>query len=696
MAAEMSGAGPEWAHCAHHLQANKTMKVEFDYMYINVRREGDEPKTIIDSLQILSINKPGVYVPSSVLRFDFDELKKLIGPRFDISFRALEGIEDEVAIPDSQSFRRLLVAIGRLGLPIPAAGDSETYPPVLRLFAKPKEPIEMALTTRGSDGRRPVQNPVRPTGRGPRPLEPPDPAVRTPTTGPRTKIPEPQPSTPRARKRTYALDYLNEADRERRQATGQRTYAPQLGGGPVSPVPISPGPATPAPGSPGPVSPPLPVSPPPKRKRTLPNEVVLQDSPAPGNSRDDTQSSPVGSPTQLDAPAKAGESSFLQAPKAPEEELTLEERLNEQDLDYGFSARNDIHDEKIHNLYADIAGISRDRRDPENLSHKYKPPYSNVSLPPHQSYPTAWILQDGARVLHYLADKPGLGKTYASCELMIRLTMILSNNIAIRNERAQLSKLNLRPLHVHEKESSRWRKNTQCLADTVSKYGFVCPCQKTSPLYEITQKNEFGNGYMLVMVPLHTTGQWYNEIKAFIRSTTRLPHNQQEIQVIDIHEDPDGAGEAFKRFIYEKREHHGLGTICIVPTTSTVKSALYSLYAEPDKEMLQQPSFIVMDEMQNIKSVGHQSVRLVRRLVDFAVYPVHVLCLSGSAMQYGPADFDVAESIALNKESFGGWYGEDNYAEYEGRLKKARENLNGPTFLGNYFPFLVKIDSLNE
>lgn len=673
MAAEMCGAGPEWAYCVRHLQANKAMKVEFNYMYINVRREGDEPKTIIDSLQALSKNKEGMYVPSSVVRFDFDELKNLIGPRFDISFRALEDIEHELAIPDDQSFRRLLVAIGRLGLPMPAEYDTETDPPVLWFSAKPTEPepIKTASTIRGSDGRRLVRNAKPPTGRGPRALEPPGPAVRTPTTGGRTKIPGPQPSTPRARKRSYALEPLNEPDRERPQPTGQRTYAPQLRGGPVTPPPVSPGPV-----SPGPVSPPLPPSPPPKRKRTLSDEVVLQASPAPGDNRRHSRRPSLPSPAQLDAPAKAGESSFLEAPVAPEEELTLEERLNEPDLDYAFSAGNDIHDEKIHNLYADIAGISRDRRDPENESHKYKPPYANVSLPPHQSYPTAWILQDGARVLHYLADKPGLGKTYASCELMIRLTMILSVNIAIRNERAQLSEMNQRPLHVHEKESPRWGKNTECLADTVSKYGFVCPCQKTSPVYEIIRKREFVNGYMLVMVPLHTTGQWYDEIKAFIRSTTRLPHNLREIEVIDIHEDPDGAGDAFKRFIYEEREHHGLGTICIVPTTSTVKSALSSLYKESDKEMLQQPSIIVIDEMQDIKSVGHQSIRLVRRLIDFATYPVHVLCLSGSPMRYGPADFDVCESIALNKESFGGWHGKAKYAEYEGRLKKARQNLN--------------------
>lgn len=633
MAAEMCGAGPEWAYCVRHLQANKAMKVEFNYMYINVRREGDEPKTIIDSLQALSKNKEGMYVPSSVVRFDFDELKNLIGPRFDISFRALEDIEDDLAIPNSQSFRRLLVAIGRLGLPVPADYDEETDPAVLRFFAKPKEPepIKTASTTRGSDDRRPVRNAPPLTGRGPRLREAQGPTVRTPTTGPRTRAPESPAST---------------------STTGRRTKPPGLEGAAVST--------------------------PPAKTRTVPKDNPLgrQRSQASGHNRRESRRPSLPSPGQLDVPAEAADFSFLPIPRKPVEELTLERRVKDHDLDYGFSGQDGVHDLKVHNLYADIAGIDRNMRDPENEEHEYKPPYSRFSLPPHQRYFTGWLLHDSARIFHYLGDKMGVGKTFAACEAMVRITMILSNGIAIENERAQLSTLRERPLHMHEEASASGLKNDKCRADTVTKLGFQCQCDPASPLYDITQYDHFARGFNLVLAPINNVSTWFAEVRRFISSTTRLPHNHKPIEILNIHDSKGNLGEALKNFIYGEREYGGLGSICIVPMTTTVSSTLQELRGvHKRKDLLQQASLIFIDEIHRIKSVDHESMGLVNQLIRLAQDPVHVIALSGSAMTTGPSDFKVVESIALNKE-FETWYGEENFDDYKRRLLTARAALD--------------------
>lgn len=634
MAAEMSAAGPEWAYCVRHLQANKAMKVEFNYMYINIRREGDEPKTIIDSLQKLCEKKEGMYVPSSVVQFDFDELKKLIGPRFDISFRVLEGIEDEIAIPNSQSFRRLLVAIGRLGLPVPADYDEETDPAVLRFFAKPKEPepIKTASTTRGSDDRHPVRNAPPLTGRGPRLPEAQGPTVRTPTTGPRTRAPESPAST---------------------STTGRRTKIPGLEGAAVST--------------------------PPAKIRTVPKDNPLgrQRSQASGHNRRDSRRPSLPSPGQLDVPAEAADFSFLPIPKKPVEELTLERRVKDHDLDYGFSGQDGVHDVKAHNLYADIAGIDRNMRDPENEEHEYKPPYSRFSLPPHQRYFTGWLLHDSARIFHYLGDKMGVGKTFAACEAMLRITMILSNGIAIENERAQLSTLRGEPpLHMHKEASASGFKNDKCRADTVSKFGFQCQCDPASPLYDITQYDHFGRGFMLVLAPINNVSTWFAEVKRFINSTTRLPHNQKQIQILNIHDSKGNLGSVLKDFIYGRREYGGLGTICIVPMTTTVKKTLTELQKEPNGKVLpQQASLIVVDEIHKVRSVDHESIGFVKQLIRLAADPVHVIALSGSAMTTGPSDFKVVESIALDK-NFKAWYGEEIYEDYKRRLLTSKAALD--------------------
>lgn len=550
-------AGPEWAYCAE-LVGKKFTKVEFDSLYVNIQRQGDEPANIIDSLQALS-NDTGMYVPSSVLRFSFDNLKDLIGPesdRFDLFFQAFDGAEDEVAIPDSRSFRRLLVAIGHLGLPQPVTVDD--HPPVLRFIARLKDsPDAVAIAIDET------------------------PTIRPP-----------------------------------RRQVGERTRPPQHV---LEETPSG-------------------------RKR-----IRVQDEVRAGPS----QGSPLsvrGHPRDIDEPA---DSSPLPS-EEPEKELTFEERVGEG-LDYGFSDRNGVHDVNVHNLYADIAGINRHMRNPGNPRHEYKPPYSNVSLPPHQTYPTGWLLSDSERILHYLADKPGTGKTFAACEAMVRIMMIISNGIAIDNERANLSTLRERPNHIHDEAYPPWPKNTECRANTLSKYGFLCQCDKRSPLYD--RAFTFAKGFMLVMVPLHLTGQWFTEINRFIRSSTRLPHNQKPIEVFNIRGMKGNPGDNLVDFLYARREHYGLGTICIVPTTTTVSSSLKALREDP-QELPQQCSIVVMDEVQRLKTVRHESIQLVQALIDRAEHPVHVLALSGSAMTTGPSNFNVIESIALNKVSFEGWHGE--------------------------------------
>lgn len=571
-------AGPEWAYCAG-LSDKKFTKVEFDYLYVNVERQGDEPANIIDSLQALS-SETGMYVPSSVLRFSFDKLKGLIGPDsdgFDLFFQAFDGA-DEVPIPDGQSFRRLLVAIGLLGLPQPVAVDD--HPPVLRFLARLKDfPDTVTITI------------------------------------------DDQPAVPK-RKRNKLPAHLLESPEE----------SPEEG---------------------------------PTRPKRTPVQEDIRAGPS--------KSSSLAVPVHTDVLDEPDDSSFL-LHEEPEQELTLEERV-EQDLDYGFSGRDGVHDENIHNLYADIAGISRDMRDPENPRHEYKPPYSNVSLPPHQTYPTGWMLSDRSRILHYLADKPGTGKTFAACEAMIRIMMILSNGIAIEDELANLSSLRDRPIHMHDEENARWGRNTQCRANTLSKWGFTCQCDEKSPLYEVTKGGYFAAGFMLVMVPLDLVGQWFTEISRFIRSSTRLPHNQKPIEIINIRGLQGSPGENLKDFFYGQREHHGLGTICIVPTTTTVSRSLKEFGQNP-RALKQQCSIVVLDEIQKIKTVGHESVGLVRSLIDLAQYPVHVLALSGSAMTTGPNDFNVVQSIALHKVGFEGWHGEEEYKEYEERLLTARSNLD--------------------
>lgn len=141
MAAISQEAGPEWAYLAP-LTSRQRLPFGFDLLYIKVQRHDEEPATKIDSIQVLCRNQ-GMYVPSDVSRFDYDKLRELIGSNsvdFDLYFEAYEGAMSDVAISDASSFRRLLVAIGHLGLAAPELATASTeFPPVLRFFAKPKD-----------------------------------------------------------------------------------------------------------------------------------------------------------------------------------------------------------------------------------------------------------------------------------------------------------------------------------------------------------------------------------------------------------------------------------------------------------------------------------------------------------------------------------------------------------------------------
>lgn len=549
---------PEWDYCAKDT-GKEFQKVNFNHLYVKVQRGDAEATEVTEVLQYLEDN-PGRYPQNSAMRFSFDSLKTLIGQdkdRFELCFQAWESLGD-VAIPNAVSFRRLLVAIDHLGLPVQKKADRpQDYPLVLRFIAKPKDALQGDV----------IQEP-------------------------------PQISEP----------------------------------------------------------PRLVVSGPPEEDKT--NE-------------------PQRSPSSID-------NSFLPEPEGTEEEeaeeveneeeLTIEDRIEQFDLNSGFSNQEDVHEERFHDLYAAIAGINRNKRDPSNPNDAYRPPYATIDLPPHQTYPTGWVLGDSSRILHYLADKPGLGKTYEAVELMVRITMILSNGIAIENERAQFDSLRQRPLHMHEEEHPRFGRNTSCRAGTTAKYGFVCQCDPNSPLRRIDFE-DFSEGFMLVLVPLHVVSQWFDEIKEFIRSSTRLPHNQKPFEIVNTHDDERGPGEGLKSFIYGNREHRGLGSICIAPVTTAVTSSLNALRERPRRELRQQPSIIVWDEVQTVRSKDHQSVQLVHKLIREAELPVHVLALSGSPMMNGPSDFSIVESIAVHT-SMKPWFTAEVYDGYTARLQQARTRLD--------------------
>lgn len=622
MAAISEEAGPEWAYLATLTRRARVM-FGFDSFYIKIRREDDQPATNIDSIQILHSNQ-GMYVPSDVSRFDYDKLRELIGPDsvyFDLYFEAYEGAGFDVAISDASSFRRLLLAIGHLGLAVPESATASTdFPPILRFFARPKDDLEgfpviqqsPTKDWRDNKGRR--QFARQSTG--------------TPSSGTPERQGNTQPQEGPSQQDTTRHDdtTLSEDTSTRHQVTPSQQQDISMSYEDTPPL--------------------------------------IEDVSA------QLQSSTLESPKQTSRP------SFL-APAPEPQPLTFDERVQE-DLDYGLTGTSDlddVHKVEFHNFYADIAGIDRSKLDPENPNHAYNPPYSTISLFPYQSYFTGYLLGQGDRILYYLADRIGLGKTYTAIESLVKTIVILSLEKAIEQERAQLSSLRVRPLHIHDEEHPSWGKNEICRADTVSKLGVVCPCILESPTYRITKSRCFSPGYMLVVVPLTLVPQWVENIRRFIRSGVRLPHNQKAIEVINIHEG-ENYGENLKKFINGNPENFGLGTIVVVPITSTVLPSLEDLRKSPQGPLKTQPSLICIDEVHSIASPTHSTVEWIQRLISRARFPVHVLALSGSPWKYGPSDFDVIESIALDEFSISAWWGREVYDQYKHRLKRARANLN--------------------
>lgn len=71
---------------------------------------------------------------------------------------------------------------------------------------------------------------------------------------------------------------------------------------------------------------------------------------------------------------KQAETSFLVRNNDLEEKLALEDRVK-QVLDFKLSHdHDDLHNLQWYDLYADIAGISRDKCDSSNQRHEYRPP----------------------------------------------------------------------------------------------------------------------------------------------------------------------------------------------------------------------------------------------------------------------------------------------------------------------------------
>ena len=378
-----------------------------------------------------------------------------------------------------------------------------------------------------------------------------------------------------------------------------------------------------------------------------------------------------------------GETYLLTETDDPAEELSLDVRGTEL-YNFGLSHdRSSIHNVKWHNLYADIAGISRDRCDSSNKEHEYQPPYSQIKLPPYQTYPVGWVLGDRERILHYLADVPGLGKTYTVIETMVRTMMIVSLGVAIEKERKILSTSSVRPSHVHNKYHPTFGKNSECRADTQTRYGVVCPCSPTSPTAALITPQDrggdpvppFAEGYMLVIVPGGLVDEWVRATRAFLRHDAVLPHSQQAIEIVDIGAQVDKEGQALQEFLWRRgsrRTQFGLGSICI--TANTVLNQSVSTYNKGGQNLSQQPCMIVCDEAHNIRSSKNLWPELMRDLVTDAPRPVHVLAISGSPIgDHGP-EFAAIESIS-KLESLGTWFGEPTRTQYIKQLDRTRTRL---------------------
>lgn len=135
-------AGPEWAYFAARTKKLRK-KIKFDGLILNVRRGSDPSSPEIDTIQLIEDSKRDTRATVPIVHYSFDKLKQeCIGEDSDslqLSFEAFEGA-GSVEIPDERSFRRLLLAVAHIGLPVPSSyqGSVLHYPPVLRFLAGPR------------------------------------------------------------------------------------------------------------------------------------------------------------------------------------------------------------------------------------------------------------------------------------------------------------------------------------------------------------------------------------------------------------------------------------------------------------------------------------------------------------------------------------------------------------------------------
>lgn len=268
---------------------------------------------------------------------------------------------------------------------------------------------------------------------------------------------------------------------------------------------------------------------------------------------------------------------------------------------------------------------------------------------------------------------PGLGKTYEAVELIVRVTLILSNAIAIENERKNLSSSKDPPLHIHKEPHPLFKVNKMCTADTLSKYGFICQCIKNSPLQNVNL-DSFAPGYMLVIVPNSIVQQWTDEIKQFLSTTVRLPHNGKPFNVFNKQDQSQKRTKIKEFFLPKAQNDTGLGNIFVVANTNCLTDTTMALREGEVRQLYYQPSIIVWDEMHESKSLDVNAMEVIKGLMTLAQKPVHVVAMSGTPISDGPEDFKLAEDLALH-DKMGTWYGERTLAKYKENLEHHKKGF---------------------
>lgn len=533
---------------------------------------------------------------------NLDECLGLEAGKYDVRYEAYSGATSSLEIPDATSLSRLLNAIRNLkGPPVPCTGfeASVKYPPLLRFLARPKDW----------------------GGRG---------AVRSPSRG--------RPSQGGHGGRGQSED---RSDSRRRRRPGRRTGGNRDGSeaGPSS----QPGRRTGgnrdgsdagpsgqvSPQEEPPVDPPLPPGPPPPHNPPPQPDVAQPSLP-------------------LLLPAR---------PELDRSEITFDQRVKQRPSE-GLNKRLECHKRRYHNLYANIAGISRDRIDAWEEGHGYQAPYSRITLNPHQTYPAGWFLAKRERMVHYLADRPGMGKTFEAVEIMVRVMFILSNKMAIEQEWDQLDTSEVRPKHIHDKPHHRFGIMETCSAGTQEKYGFVCQCVADSVVAELDMDTWFSTGYMLVMAPAVVATGWEREIRKFLLDPLpTLPHSGRPIQIVNV-VGIQGVQKTVEGYMLGQQGNIGLGTILITSYENalTTVSKAFARETNPVTELHHQPSIIVWDEAHLTRNAGNNPIVVIKGLMRVAQGPVHLVAVSGTPLSNGPEDFKIIEGIATDADLSGGRY----------------------------------------